>query len=593
MLFYEEVRNKLKNQSKSNKNINNHKIINDKKSHFNIYNTNKENNLNSQNISNIKKSKSFFLSKKLQELQYIPSYINKRENKQNKRFSYIFKNLHNYPLPEPLPKKIDIRIINNNSNFNTNNINNTTSMYKNKDDKSIYDDKKILFILLNLGLENLFSKFKDNCITFNDLKFLTKEDFIEMKIPIGPRNRIIHFIRELQKVQNNLDFEGLKNFIEKYKIYISEYKPKGISENNKKNEESLKIIDLNNNKYIINDSQYESEKIDNISIFDKYKNDSQYNNSFFSYNKSNNNYNKSNINILDNYNNFNFNHNNNSIHNDKIKYCMENKLRKYLIHSENQKNNKLYPKDNDKDNAKNNDNDNNDNIYKKQLNHYNSFLSCNLNNKDKNKDKDKDKDDNNNQNYRRNYSQNIRNKKINNYSYKNILTYNNEFIKFAHLKSNSSNFAKYNEYVPKTKNKKNKNNIKKQNKENKENIKYNTTTTHFKNNQNNSFHSNYYNLSKNLLNKYDIINKEVEKYQINYERLKNETKRRNKNVMKILSSNSFVFRNNNIYKRNKYNICNDKKIKNNHNKDLDEKEKNLKIELNNFNYKIKNFKFEC
>ena len=593
MLFYEEVRNKLKNQSKSNKNINNHKIINDKKSHFNIYNTNKENNLNSQNISNIKKSKSFFLSKKLQELQYIPSYINKRENKQNKRFSYIFKNLHNYPLPEPLPKKIDIRIINNNSNFNTNNINNTTSMYKNKDDKSIYDDKKILFILLNLGLENLFSKFKDNCITFNDLKFLTKEDFIEMKIPIGPRNRIIHFIRELQKVQNNLDFEGLKNFIEKYKIYISEYKPKGISENNKKNEESLKIIDLNNNKYIINDSQYESEKIDNISIFDKYKNDSQYNNSFFSYNKSNNNYNKSNINILDNYNNFNFNHNNNSIHNDKIKYYMENKLRKYLIHSENQKNNKLYPKDNDKDNAKNNDNDNNDNIYKKQLNHYNSFLSCNLNNKDKNKDKDKDKDDNNNQNYRRNYSQNIRNKKINNYSYKNILTYNNEFIKFAHLKSNSSNFAKYNEYVPKTKNKKNKNNIKKQNKENKENIKYNTTTTHFKNNQNNSFHSNYYNLSKNLLNKYDIINKEVEKYQINYERLKNETKRRNKNVMKILSSNSFVFRNNNIYKRNKYNICNDKKIKNNHNKDLDEKEKNLKIELNNFNYKIKNFKFEC
>ena len=242
--------------------------------------------------------------------------------------SYIFKNFHNYPLPEPLPKKIDIRIINNNSNFNTNNINNTTSIYKNKDDKSIYDDKKILFILLNLGLENLFSKFKDNCITFNDLKFLTKEDFIEMKIPIGPRNRIIHFIQELQKVKNNLDFEGLKNFIEKYKIYISEYKPKNISENNKKNEESLKIIDLNDNKYIINDSQYESEKFNNLSIFDKYKNDSQYNNSFFSYNKSNNNNNKSNINILDNYNNFKFNHNINSIHNDKVKYYTDNKLRK-------------------------------------------------------------------------------------------------------------------------------------------------------------------------------------------------------------------------------------------------------------------------
>ena len=109
-------------------------------------------------------------------------------------------------------------------------------------------------------------------------------------------------------------------------------------------------------------------------------------------------------------------------------------------------------------------------------------------------------------------------------------------------------------------------------------------------NQNDSFHSNVSYLSKNLLNKLELINKEVEKYEQNYERLKNETKRRNKNVIRILSSNYFEFKKYQNFKYN--NSCqNDKKITFFDNNDLEnEKERNLKLELNSFNYKIRNSK---
>ena len=101
-------------------------------------------------------------------------------NKPNKKYSYTFQSFYNnYPRPEPLPKKIDIRIINNSSTFSTSNINETSNRYKTRSDKTIYDDKKILFILTNLGLENLYIKFKDNFITYNDLNFLTKDDLLK------------------------------------------------------------------------------------------------------------------------------------------------------------------------------------------------------------------------------------------------------------------------------------------------------------------------------------------------------------------------------------------------------------------------------
>ena len=561
MLFYEEIRNKMKCSNKSsNKNNITQKNIKKKPSFFNNNKTEKEPFSNKNNINNIKKSNSFFMSKKLQELKNAPNYIgikkeNKIENnkkymnKPNKKYSYTFQSFYNnYPRPEPLPKKIDIRIINNSSTFSTSNINETSNRYKTRSDKTIYDDKKILFILTNLGLENLYIKFKDNFITYNDLNFLTKDDFIEMKIPIGPRNRIIHFIRELKKNGMNINFDELRNFIHKYKESISGKNTK-INENNIYDEN---ILDLNN-KYIYNkksqnnssvlSSAYESEKNENISFLEKNKNDNKNNISFF----SNTNYNKSNINILREFYNFK-NIENTNKNNKKKNYSSEKQLENIEI-SENEKVNKLNQIINDinykiKSNSYIFDNKNNSNKYKKP-----------------------------------NTTKNIGNIKKNNYIYNNNITYNYEYVKSPHLQKNNSNFSKYNSHVPKIKNR---------SKNIKSLIIKDKSLSLSRNSKNEVFHSFNHILSKNLLNKLEIINKEVEKYQNNYERLKNETKRRNKNVIRILSCNSFFFKNKNGY----INSNNDENIDYFGVNDLlIEKERNLKNEIKNDNVKDNDSEF--
>ena len=223
LLLYKEIRNKIKSPINSSTKTNYNTYIKKNES-FNYKNQKAQKQLfsNSKTI-NYEKPNSFFVSKKIEELKDISNFINHQNNKIKEskkrkllknslnKYSYTFQNFYNnYPKPEPFPKKIDIRIFNHNDNENKKNNNNNDSSSIN--DRDIYDDKKILFILTNLNLENLYSKFKDNYITYNDLKFLTKDDFIEMNIPIGPRNRLIHFIKEFKKIKEPLDFKQLKYF---------------------------------------------------------------------------------------------------------------------------------------------------------------------------------------------------------------------------------------------------------------------------------------------------------------------------------------------------------------------------------------------
>ena len=576
MLFYEEIGDKINNSSKSSKKDNTNLKINKN----NPFHTKQSIGLkdltytNSQSIANMKKSKSFFLSKKLQELKNSPYFskiqkkstfeqnIKHTNNKQNKKSKYTFQNLNNkYPQPEPFPKKIDVRMVG--GNLSNSNLIDVSIRHRSRDNSNnLYDDKKILFILINLGLENLFSKFKDNFITFNDLNFLTKEDFIEMKIPIGPRNRIIHFIEALKKNGNNLDFEELKIFLEKYKKIISGNKPKTRNIKSKYiNEKDNKKDELTNysNKYIcskkllnnsfIFSSKYESEKNENVSFNgncnDKNKNDIKYSNSFFS---NNNDFNKINKNILENYCSFN---NCNKIINSKKKKIL---FPYNDFESENSKNNKT----NEKEKMNNNINKN---IIINQINN-------NKNLKKKLKLKQYKKRNNN------------ENNKIENYKYKTTFLCNFKFKKDAHTTKNNSNsnISKYKDSIP-VKIVIN-NSVKDKNKS----LSRRSTYTNVRN-YNDSFHSNISCLSKNLLNKLDAINKEVEKYEHNYERLKKETKRRNKNVIKILSSNYFEFKNNpNFFKYNNSFNCIGKNITFFNDKDLEnEKERNLKNELNNCN----------
>ena len=125
-----------------------------------------------------------------------------------------------FPNPEPIPKRINY-----NKNENENNLYEENEENEENDniynEKNIFndikEDKNILYLLSNLNLENLYNVFMENCISFNDLFLLTKEDFNEMNIPIGPRNRILHFINEYKKFAQNFDFKELSNFLNYYK----------------------------------------------------------------------------------------------------------------------------------------------------------------------------------------------------------------------------------------------------------------------------------------------------------------------------------------------------------------------------------------
>lgn len=56
-------------------------------------------------------------------------------------------------------------------------------------------DKGILeeFLISN-GFQSFLVVFQDNQISYEDLKYLTKQDLNDMKIPVGPRNRFIKFM---------------------------------------------------------------------------------------------------------------------------------------------------------------------------------------------------------------------------------------------------------------------------------------------------------------------------------------------------------------------------------------------------------------
>ena len=496
LLLYKETRNKIK--SKMNiPNNHNIKLQSHKNELYNFKNnkTAKEFLSNSKTI-NHEKSNSFLIPKKIGELKDITNFINiqrnkikqndkkhlikKNENKNQNQYSYTFQNFYNnYPQPEPFPKKIDIRIFNHNDKINNIKKTDSDSIYKTRNDETIYDDKKILFILINLGLENIYSKFKDNFITYNDLKFLTKEDFIEMKIPIGPRNRIIHFIEEFNKIENQLDFQELKLFIEEYKKTISGKSKTRFNSNslflNSKNECSK---NFNNSEITSNNKKIEK-------IFSQYK----------------------------------------------------------LYNSKN------YSEMNDKNKIKGNYS-----IADKMINEY--------------KKNNNEKIKNNNENY--NTSVDIEFNKTN-------FTYNDESVKYT-----SKIYD--NIYDLKTPINKIKNfYFKKPTKLIRNNTfnKYNGAKDI--RNKNNISKKNNRSLSRTLMNKLDIINKEVEKYELNYKKLKNETKRRNKKVQQILSDNIFYHKNSNYlnYKENNERNNNSYIIYNTNSNDLKEDEKrNIIIELN-------------
>lgn len=86
-----------------------------------------------------------------------------------------------------------------NSTKNLNIQKHASKHYKNQDETERF--------LEEVGLEKYVSLFKDNEITIEDIPLLTREDLIDLKLPIGPRNRLMNIIKdkfESSKIQRQL-----------------------------------------------------------------------------------------------------------------------------------------------------------------------------------------------------------------------------------------------------------------------------------------------------------------------------------------------------------------------------------------------------
>lgn len=258
----------------------------------------------------------------------------------------------NFPLPEPNPIKITKssnntntinittlnidkkNIVNNSNNYYLNEIsnisnNNNPNDYYNKnkrDNRNSNSDSKLIVILNDLNMAYLINIFAIHSIKFNDLLLLTREDLIEMKVPIGPRNKLLHFIEEYKRLMKDLNLEELKLFVNNYNNNISSYIQDRMSDNNifstlptNNNEFSYRIkeksysnyLTLNANKEDININKNKNNQYNINNYFSKENYNTKDN---FNRNNSNNLFNascshrqtnigKKNINIISNMNN--------------------------------------------------------------------------------------------------------------------------------------------------------------------------------------------------------------------------------------------------------------------------------------------------
>ena len=174
---------------------------------------------------------------------------------------------------------------NNNKIYNNSlaniNYNRRIENQKNNYEKELNKEKdmKLIFVLKNLELENLINIFNTHSIKFRDLFQLSKYDLLEMNIPIGPRNRIITFIKDYKNFAKKYDLNELNKFFKtnlKNGIFINAHSLKtnnelkiSFSENNI-NEENNCTNNINNKDKDNNKYNSFCRNLSNISIFNNY-----------------------------------------------------------------------------------------------------------------------------------------------------------------------------------------------------------------------------------------------------------------------------------------------------------------------------------
>ena len=400
----------------------------------------------------------------------LPQYFTNNKNYseyfiRNDLFNDNKKEIENEEIPEPEPYIINKYITKNKSynNFDKTKINSNPHLIKNNNNNK-NTDIKLNFTLSNLELNELQKVFEDNYIFFEDLFLLTKEDFVEMKIPIGPRNRLLNFIKKYKNYAKTFDLNELSSFMNIFKESINSNEiDTTIGETPSTNNKYKSTMNTENNKKKLNISNLEEE-----------------------HNEPNN--------IIDDLNEIINNNNNNNNKRCKSYKTIESRNDKDEV--ENDKDNSNKNTNTNNTNNTNNNNNLNKNIFSNSL--FNEFTSYGTDVKDSNFDfidinnLNINSNDNNNKNQNKlNKSNPLKIECLNNLISKNnspFITNNNILINNNNKISNQNIFM----------NKKNK-------------IQ---NASHYKNYQN--------------------IFSEIEKYQMNYEKMKKENNDRNNKINNLL-----------------------------------------------------------
>ena len=462
--YQENLLVKEKPEDEKNNFNNNHFDFNHKVNYYNNFIiTKNENYVSSNNLTMNKTGKNFRSSykknikkEKERELENnLPQFYTNNKNYseyflRNDLFNDNKKEEQNEEIPEPEPYIINKYITKNKSynNFNKVKINNNcekiSQSKSNSNRNKNTTDLKLNFTLSNLELNELKNVFEDNYIFFEDLFLLTKEDFIEMKISIGPRNRLLNFIKKYKNYAKTFDLNELSSFMNKYKDSI----------NSNEIDTTIGETPSTNNKYKSTMTNSKEKKL-NISNLEEETNNNNKNN------------------IIDDLNEIiNQNNNNN-------KRCNTYKT----IESRNYNDEDI---DTEKDNNKNNNNVNK-NIFSNSL--FNEFTSYATDLKDSNFDF---VDVNNTKNQNKlNKSNMLKIECLNSLISKN----NSPFITNNDLIQNKNNKVGNQNIYVKTKSKM----------------------------QQNTYYKNYQNIFS-----------EIEKYQMNYEKMKKENDDRNNKINNLL-----------------------------------------------------------
>lgn len=107
------------------------------------------------------------------------------------------------------------------------------------------ESENIEEFLLEHGLENYLKFFQENQLTMEDLPYLTKDDLVDMKLPIGPRNRLLKILETFEnKGETSSRYEsspkrvGLKDEVEKFMQELSQFSKRGEKKNYKNSSRS-------------------------------------------------------------------------------------------------------------------------------------------------------------------------------------------------------------------------------------------------------------------------------------------------------------------------------------------------------------------